>query len=133
MIQSRCLAFEAQKTLLDELVASRAAIATELRQLWQDADVDLGSLGDSVQELSARYGEIDGQLVSLYAAGFDDVYESLTDEQVSAVWALRESSDNLGLTDDPCSLSAGNLAYLYSEPTEMPEGVDSSRFFTTTN
>jgi hypothetical protein len=119
-----------QQSLLEELAATRAAIATQLRLLWQDPNADRSAIENAVQELSARYGEIDGELVTMYATVFDDVYETLTDDQIATLWAYREDSNYLGLTEDPCSLSTGDLAYLYSATIDMPAIDDSAQFFT---
>lgn len=118
-----------QEPIMEELVAIREAIATQLRLLRDDPEAPRADVEAAVLELSARYGEFDGQLVARYATAFDQVYETLTDDQLATLWAYREDAAYLGLTEDPCSLSEGDLAYLYSETIEMPAVADTSQFF----
>ncbi|MCP4960916.1 MAG: hypothetical protein GY925_16825 [Actinomycetia bacterium] len=120
---------DVQRPLMEELVETREAIAAQLRRLWDDSEVDRAAVELEVLALSERYGELDGEIVALYATTFDQVYESLTTEQTETLWSYRQSAEYLGLIDDPCSLNPDDLAYLYSEAVDMPEIGDTDRFF----
>ncbi len=120
---------DAQRSVMEELVETREAIATQLRRLWGELNVDQAAIESEVAALSARYGELDGQLITLYATTFDEVYEGLTADQIATLWSLRQSAEHLGLVDDPCSQNPDDLAYLYSESIDVPEIGDTDRFF----
>lgn len=96
-----------QRNALTELVAKRVAISTELRKFLSAQTADQATILD----LSARYGELDGELSYYYATTFTQVYNSLTDEQKTKLTKL---ADDLGYIDP-------EGAFLYSEPIPMPE------------
>ncbi|MCP3939105.1 MAG: hypothetical protein GY708_27470 [Actinomycetia bacterium] len=118
-----------QRPLMEELVATREAIATQLRRLWDEPNVDQQAVESEVATLSARYGELDGQVVAMYASAFEEVYDSLSSDQVSTLWSFREDAEHLGLIDDPCSLSPDDLAYLYSHAIDTPDIDSTDGFF----
>ncbi len=120
---------DTQRPLMEELVATRQAIATQLRRLWEELDVDRVAVESEVAALSERYGQLDGQLVTLYVTAFEDVYDSLTADQISTLWSFRQSAEHLGLVDDPCSLGPDDLAYLYSQAIDTPEIGNTDGFF----
>jgi len=96
-----------QRSALTELVAKREAISTELRKFLASQTADQSTISD----LSARYGELDGELSYYYATTFTQVYNSLTDEQKTKLITL---ADDLGYLNP-------EGAFLYSEPVPMPE------------
>ncbi|MCP3937628.1 MAG: hypothetical protein GY708_19920 [Actinomycetia bacterium] len=120
---------DTQRPLMEELVATRLAISTQLRRLWEEPDADRVAVESEVATLSERYGQLDGQLVALYVTAFEEVYDSLTDDQISSLWTLRQSAEHLGLVDDPCSLSPDDLTYLYSQTIDTPDAGDTDGFF----
>jgi len=120
---------EQQRIVIDELVATRQVIAAELRRLWEEPGVDPSAVESEVLALSERYGELDGLLVTMYVTAFDEVYERLTDDQIATLWSYRTNAEYLGLIEDPCGLSKGDLAYLYSQAIKMPETGSTDGFF----
>ncbi len=120
---------DTQRPVMEELVVARTAIASQLRLLWGDDGVDSSAIRAEVVALSEHYGELDGQLVALYAITFDTVYESLSEDQLTALWSLRQSAENLGLVDDPCSPDPDGLAYLYSDAVDAPVVENTVGFF----
>jgi hypothetical protein len=96
-----------QRNALNELVAKREAISTELRKFLASQTADQAS----ILELSARYGELDGELSYYYATTFSQVYHSLSDEQKTQ---LQHLADELGYLNP-------EGGFLYSEPVPMPE------------
>ncbi len=99
-----------QRQTLLEIVDTRYQISVELRRLMSE-QVDSAT----ALELAEHYGELDGEIVFLYATHFAEVGQSLTSAQQAALMALRD------LDDYPCS-----GAYLFSERISMPdiEGSD---------
>ncbi|MCK6685864.1 MAG: Spy/CpxP family protein refolding chaperone [Thermoanaerobaculia bacterium] len=95
-----------QRSDLSEIVATRRAIATELRRFLDGPAADRAR----VIALGRRYGELDGRLSYLYATTFATVGKSLTPEQRERIAALRPQ--------DP---SASRGPFLYSSPIRMPE------------
>jgi len=123
---------DGQRPLLQELVDTRTAIAAQLRTLWDGSDVNEGAVQEAVLTLSERYGELDGQIVSLYVTAFKAVYDSLTPEQAAALWESRQGTANLNLNasfGDPCSLHPEDLAYLHSQAIDMPDITDTDFLF----
>ncbi|MFZ4706921.1 MAG: hypothetical protein ACOYMF_13020 [Bacteroidales bacterium] len=96
-----------QRNALTELVAKREAISAELRKFLSSQTADQSTILD----LSARYGELDGELSYYYATTFSLVYNSLSDEQKTKLLKL---ADDLGYLNP-------NGGFLYSEPISMPE------------
>ena len=96
-----------QRNALTELVSKREAISTELRKFLASQTADQST----ILNLSARYGELDGELGYYYATIFTQVYNSLTDEQKSKLLKL---ADDLGYLNP-------EGGFLYSEPIPMPE------------
>lgn len=90
-----------QRGDLQAIVATRRAIATELRRFLQGPTADEAK----VVALSQRYGELDGTLSFLYANAFATVGQSLTPTQKAKLKALR--------TDDPRDPKG---PFLYSSP-----------------
>jgi hypothetical protein len=104
-----------QRSALTELVAKREAVSTELRKFLASQTAD----SSAVIALSERYGELDGEISYYYATTFSQVYNTLSDEQKTK---LTELADKLGYIDP-----AG--AFLYSQPTEMPEIMNTDFMF----
>jgi len=103
-----------QRPDLEEIVSLRRSIAAELRQaLFGEAINE-----SAVRSLSARYGELDGEISYYYAISFAEVDKSLTEEQKQKMADLR------GLDGFVCQ-----GAYLYSQPISMPEDVPSDFLF----
>jgi hypothetical protein len=71
-----------------------------------------------VRSLSARYGELDGEISYSYATHFADVGKTLTSEQRQEMAALRNLD---GFVCDG--------AYLYSQPISMPQNIPSDFLF----
>jgi hypothetical protein len=103
-----------QRADLNEIVATRQAIATELRRPLTGGTID----ENAVRTLSARYGELDGEISYYYATHFADVGKSLTSEQKAKMVTLRN------LAGYTC-----NGAYLYSQPINMPQNIPSDFLF----
>jgi hypothetical protein len=97
-----------QQADLKEIVQTRQAIATELRRSLAGMTID----EDLVRSLSARYGELDGEISYLYATHFADVGKTLTNEQKQKMIALRN------LDGYVCE-----GAYLYSQPITMLQNI----------
>ncbi|MEI7434293.1 MAG: hypothetical protein WCJ93_08590 [Methanomicrobiales archaeon] len=103
-----------QRADLNEIVAKRTAIATELRTALTGDTID----ESLVRSLSARYGELDGEISYYYATHFADVGQTTTSEQKKKMIALRN------LANFTC-----DGAYLYSQPISMPQNVPSDFLF----
>jgi Spy/CpxP family protein refolding chaperone len=103
-----------QRADLAEIVAKRTAIATELRTALAGDTID----ESLVRSLSARYGELDGEISYFYATSFADVGKTLTTEQRQKMMVLRN------LDTYTCE-----GAYLYSQPITMPEETPSDFLF----
>jgi phosphatidylethanolamine-binding protein (PEBP) family uncharacterized protein len=103
-----------QRNDLTEIVAKRTAIATELRKALAGEIIDEAS----VRALSARYGELDGEISYYYASHFADVSKTLTSDQKTKAVALR----NL-----PGYACQGG--YLYSQTIDYPQDVPSDFLF----
>ena len=103
-----------QQADLNEIVTTRQAIATELRRSLTGAVID----ENLVHSLSARYGELDGEISYYYATHFADVGSTLTSDQRQKMIALR----NLG--DYVCE-----GVYLYSQPISTPHNIPSDFLF----
>ncbi|MCX6700765.1 MAG: PEGA domain-containing protein [Methanomicrobiales archaeon] len=103
-----------QRADLNEIVAKRTAIATELRTALTGDTID----ENLVRSLSARYGELDGEISYYYATHFAEVGKTTTSEQKLKMVALRN------LEGYVCE-----GAYLYSQPVSMPQNVPSDFLF----
>lgn len=103
-----------QRADLEEIVSMRRSIAAELRQALEAKAIN----ESAVRSLSARYGELDGEISYYYAMSFAEVGQSLTEEQRQKMAALR------GLDGFVCQ-----GAYLYSQPISMPEDIPSDFLF----
>lgn len=96
-----------QRDALTELVAKREAISTELRKFLNTQSADQST----ILALSARYGELDGELSYYYATTFTQVYNSMSVEQKAKLVKLAGDLGYLHPTE----------GFLYSEPIAMPE------------
>jgi len=103
-----------QRADLNEIVAKRTAIATELRTALTGDTID----ESLVRSLSARYGELDGEISYYYATHFAEVGKSTTNEQEQKMVALRN------LDGYVCE-----GAYLYSQAISMPQNIPSDFLF----
>jgi phosphatidylethanolamine-binding protein (PEBP) family uncharacterized protein len=103
-----------QKSDLNDIVATRQAIATDLRAALSGGTID----ETDVRSLSAKYGELDGEISYDYATHFADVDATLTDSQKQQMVALRN------LTGYTCT-----GAFLYSQPISMPQNIPSVFLF----
>ena len=103
-----------QRDDINEIVAKRQAIATELRLCLTGSAIDQ----DALLTLAARYGELDGEISYYYATHFAEVAGTLSSEQQEQLMQLR------GLEEFSCT-----GAYLYSEKIEMPEIINTDFLF----
>ena len=103
-----------QRADLNEIVATRQAIAIELRRPLTGGTID----ENAVRTLSARYGALDGEISYYYATHFANVGKTLTSKQMTDMVALRN------LTDYTCK-----GAYLYSQTISMPQDIPSAFLF----
>jgi hypothetical protein len=99
---------ESQRSALYEIVDRREDVSVLLRQFMSNGTPDQ----DTVLSLMERYGELDGEIIYLYATAFAQVNQTLIPEQQIDLMTLR--TDLLG----DLSYPAG--AFLYSEPISMP-------------
>jgi hypothetical protein len=79
---------------------------------------------EAVLSLMERYGELDGEIIYLYANAFTRVNSGLSDEQRMQLMALR--TEILG---EDMLYPTG--AYLYSQAIPMPEIPDTDFLFAT--
>jgi hypothetical protein len=96
---------DVQRDNLYEIVDRREDVALLLRGLMTSDTVDEAA----VMSLMNRYGELDGEIVYLYASAFAAVEQTLTAAQLAELMLIRN------IDDFPCS-----GAYLYSENILMP-------------
>lgn len=89
-----------QRPYLTEIVSTRGAICALLRTAMDGETPDW----TRIETLVRRYGELDGAISCLYATRFASVYQSLTEEQITALTNLR----NLSVVPQG--------AYAFSEP-----------------
>jgi phosphatidylethanolamine-binding protein (PEBP) family uncharacterized protein len=104
-----------QRADLSEIVATRRAIATELRRFMSGPSADQAR----VLALSRRYGELDGEISYLYARAFAGVARTLTADQKRTLLKLRNLDARY----------ACRGAYLYSRPIDMPAIPDTDFLF----
>jgi hypothetical protein len=76
---------ELQRKDLQDIVSTRRAVATELRQFLSGGSASQ----DKVVKLCQHYGELDGELSFYYATHFAEVNKTLTSEQRAALKKLR--------------------------------------------
>ena len=103
-----------QRVDLNDIVATRTAIATELRRPLTGGTID----ENAVHTLSEHYGALDGEISYYYATHFADVGSSLTSDQKRKMIALRN------LSSYTCQ-----GAFLYSQPISMPQNIPSAFLF----
>ncbi|MEI6435640.1 MAG: Spy/CpxP family protein refolding chaperone [Bacteroidota bacterium] len=106
---------ELQRSALNELVAKREAVSTELRKFLALQTAD----SSAVIALSERYGELDGEISYYYATTFSQVYNTLSDEQKTKLTGL---ADQLGYINP-------DGAFQYSQPIAMPEIMNTDFMF----
>ena len=106
-----------QRAPLAAIVRTRRTIATELRRFQTQPTADEAR----VRALSRRYGELDGEISTLYARAFAEVARTLTAAQKATLQKLR----NL----DPAY--ACRSAYLFSTPIPVPDFGDTDFLFGT--
>ncbi len=107
---------EEQRAAINGIVAKRRAIAIELRKGLSGGTIDEAM----VTSLGREYGALDGEISYYYATAFAQVGQTLTDAQQTRLLEIRD------LSAYQCS---ENKAYLYSEPIDMPTGLDTSLLF----
>ena len=90
-----------QRKALQEVIAVRGAISTELRKFLSGGQADK----NTVLALGRRYGELDGEMSYYYATAFANANRTLTADQRLALVKLRNLD---GYTSAP--------AYIYSDP-----------------
>ena len=95
-----------QRNALNELVAKREAVSTELRKFLASGTAD----SSTVIALSQRYGELDGELSYYYATTFTQVWNSLSADQKTK---LTQLASDLGYVNP-------GGGFLYSQPIDMP-------------
>jgi hypothetical protein len=76
---------ELQRKDLQDIVSTRRAVATELRQFMSGGSASK----EKVLKLCQHYGELDGELSFYYATHFAEVNKTLTSEQRAALKKLR--------------------------------------------
>ena len=103
-----------QRDDLAEIVRTRRAIATELRQFQKGQSANKVK----VLSLSRRYGELDGELSYFYATAFAEIGKTLTAEQKGELARLRTSN-----ASDPKG------PFLYSSPIPMPQTENTDFLF----
>jgi len=99
---------DTQSEALNGIVNVRESVSQQLRKYIEGLTVD----NDNVLQLMEYYGELDGEIIYLYAMKFAELNESLSSEQKTDFAQLRVQI--LGDFDP-------DGAYLYSNPIEMPE------------
>jgi hypothetical protein len=104
-----------QRNALNDIVVRRQEVSTLLRRFQTGAVPDSAT----VVALSARYGELDGQIAYWYTTRFVSVARSLTSTQRAVLTAL---AAKLGYLDP-----AG--AFLYSALIPMPAIPSTDAFF----
>lgn len=95
-----------QRTALQQIVTTRQAIATQLRQLMKADKIDEAA----ILSLAEQYGSADGELSYLYATHFAEVNKTLSSIQKAQLMKLRNLE---GFTCQG--------AYLYSQNIAMPK------------
>jgi sugar lactone lactonase YvrE len=109
-----------QKSDLNEIVSTRRSISAQLRRFITESSVD----SETVLSLARRYGELDGEIVYLYATHFVQVGKTLSDSQEAQMTALRQTWNTLACTG----------AYLYSARLDsLPEIMNTDFLFTDTS
>ena len=103
-----------QRSDLYEIVAKRTAIATECRRALTGNTID----ETLVRSLSARYGELDGEISYYYATHFAEVGKTVGNDQKVKMNVLRNLD---GFTCEG--------AYLYSQPISMPQNIPTNFLF----
>jgi hypothetical protein len=96
----------AQLPILQQIVTTRRAIATELRRAIAGQAIN----ANTVLSLSQQYGRLDGELIYGDAMAFARIGRSLTAQQKRDLSALRAEL-NVGVPQG---------AYCYSKPIPMP-------------
>lgn len=104
-----------QRNALNEIVAKRFAISSELRKFLTSHNADK----TTILNLSARYGELDGELSYYYASIFSEIYATLSDSQKTS---LMELANNLGYISP-------TTGFLYSDPIAMPTIINTNFMF----
>jgi len=104
-----------QRPILQDLVKTRRALATELRKFLAGAKPDR----DLVTRLYRQYGEQDGEISWLYANGFSAVGRTLTAEQRTKLMKIR----NLDAKYTP------DRPFVYADPVSMPPLPSTDAFF----
>lgn len=109
---------DTQRPALTEIVERRRDIATQLRRFIAGEAVD----STEVLSLSARYGELDGEIVYHYATNLAQVSQSLSSAQLADLTALRQKMlGEFPLTPEP-------YAYRYSDQIAMPTTITNTDF-----
>jgi hypothetical protein len=106
-----------QRSALYAIVDRREDVSILLRQFLAGGTPDQ----NAVLTTMGNYGELDGEIIYLYATAFVQVSQTLTTEQRAALLTLR--TNLLG------DLSYPTGAYLYSEPIAMPQIPNSDFLF----
>lgn len=98
------------------ILAVRTEIATRLRSLLA-APASVDAVESRVLELSALYGDMDGESNHAYATVFAQIYRTLTEDQKTRLAALRKSIMSGAYADGtPFDFSVCALPFLYSSP-----------------
>jgi Spy/CpxP family protein refolding chaperone len=93
-----------QKIYLTEIAQIRSTVSKELRKAMNGLTIDKTMVYQQIE----RYGELDGLMSALYAIRFAAVYKTLTPDQKTRLYAIRD------LTVYP------NGAYRFSTSVSMP-------------
>jgi hypothetical protein len=106
------------------IVQLRTEIATSLRTLL-DADVSPTVVRARVLELSAIYGDLDGENNYNYATVFAQIYRSLSGEQLRELMALRKSIMSGTYADGtPFDFTECSTPFLYSAVINDPSVLE---------
>jgi len=98
---------DSQRTDLTQIVATRRAIATELRKALSGSTIDK----DTVLTLEREYGRLDGEITYYYTTAFSAVGKTLTTTQKTALMQIRDLAN--------CSCDNGKI-YLFSDQINQP-------------
>jgi len=105
---------ELQKPFLMDMVKVRESIAAEIRKIYAGETNNL----DKIVELSRKFGQLDGEIAYLYANAFSSIKNNLSSSQLTKAVKLRNISQY------QCT-----GAFIYAEPSSVPDVGDISSFF----
>ena len=113
--QSITSLYAIQAPVLQEIVTTRRAIATQLRRYIAGDTPDR----TQVLALAQRYGQLDGEIIYSDAMAFAKVGQSLTTQQKADLAAMRKQ----------IGVGVPQGAFLYSTPIELPNILNTDFLF----